>query len=210
MRTRRDAIPRRRTQGPTRWPPSSPESGTRVSEKGVSARGRKRPRQPPTVWERSGPVARARPWPHEACPAGGTWSCSAGSAAQPQRRTSGTPGGRGPEKRRFSTSGGRKGQGHSQERNSSPRGPVSEFGPFTSGHPLLWNFHPLSPGLAAGLGGMLGQAAGHRVLVRLESLTRLTCRLAPHLKRVWSAGSFGRSVEWEVTSSAASLAHEAE
>lgn len=79
MRTRRDAIPRRRTQGPTRWPPSSPETGTRVSEKGVSAQGRKRPRQPPTVWERSGPVARARPWPHEACPAGGTWSCSAGS-----------------------------------------------------------------------------------------------------------------------------------
>lgn len=140
----------------------------------------------------------------------GGHGAAAGSTAQPQRRMSGTPGGRGPEKRRFSTSGGRKGQGHSQERNSSPRGPVSEFGPFTSGHPLLWNFHPLSPGLAVGLGGMLGQAAGHRVLVRLESLTRLTCRLAPHLKRVWSAGSFGRSVEWEVTSSAASLAHEAE
>lgn len=76
-----------------------------------------------------------------------------------------------------------------QERN---RGPVmviplvqgSSLGPFTSGHPFLWNLRPLPSGLAWAWGyagpGSWPEAAGWAGV----TLTRRTHRPAPHLKRL--------------------------
>lgn len=196
MRTRQDAIPQRRTQGPTRCPRSSPETGTRVSEKGVSVQGRKRPRRPrlsgneAALWPDHDPGLTRR------APQGVARGCSTRAARPSHRHASGTPRGRGPEKRSFGTSGDRKGQGRRVRRGTAapvmvmPVVQCPSLGPLPLGTrccgifihcPLVWQW---------GWGSVLAQAAGHRVLVRLVSLTRLTCRPAPHLKRVWSAGSF--------------------
>lgn len=202
MRTRRDAIPQRRTQGPPCCPPLSPETGTKVSEKGSLCAGKKASPPAPdclgneaALWPEHDPgLMRRAPQGAERC-----HSTRAAASHKDTRRGHQEDSSywrQRPRKEELQHVWGQEGAGsQSQERNSSPsdghaRGPVSEFGPFTSGHPLLWNFHTLSPGLAVGPWGMLGQAAGHRVLVRLVSLTRPTCRPAPHLKRVWSAGSF--------------------
>lgn len=164
--------------------------------------GRKRPHQPPTVWGMKQPCGQStilvsRGMLHRArngATARGQQPATKTHVGDTRR----TPliGGRGPEKRSFSTSGDRKEQGHRVRRGTAapvmvmPVVRCLSLGPLPLGTlcsgifihcPLVWQW---------GRGVCWARQPATGCLVRLVSLTRLTCRPAPHLKRVWSAGSF--------------------